>query len=104
MPVTDISKDLIRLMINMCDPSGGRYIDGGGYYIVDERKGMRPAGCEKWVAKGVLNKNKPLPLGALEKIIVSWLCAEGAMMGTLMQLAMAAMGWAAGCTAVLRRS
>ena len=42
--------------------------------------------------KGVLNKNKPLPLGALEKIIVSWLCAEGAMMGTLMQLAMAAMG------------
>ena len=38
------------------------------------------------------NKNKPLPLGALEKIIVSWLCAEGAMMGTLMQLAMAAMG------------
>ena len=63
MPVTDISKDLIRLMINMCDPRGGRYIDGGGYYILDERKGMRPAGCEKWAAKGVLNKNKPLPLG-----------------------------------------
>ena len=51
-----------------------------------------PAGCEKWAAKGLLDKNKPLPLGALEKIIVSWLCAEGAMMGTLMQLAMAAMG------------
>jgi hypothetical protein len=92
MPVTDISKDLIRLMINMCDRKGGRYIDGGGYYIVDERKGMRAAGCEKWAAKGLLDKNKPLPLGALEKIIVSWLCAEGAMMGTLMQLAMAAMG------------
>ena len=92
MPVTDISKDLIRLMINMCDPKGGRYISGGGYYIVDERKGMRPAGCEKWAQKGLLDKNKPLPLGALEKIIVSWLCAEGAMMGTLMQLAMAAMG------------
>jgi hypothetical protein len=60
MPVTDISKDLIRLMINMCDPKGGRYIDGGGYYIVDERKGMRAAGCEKWAQKGVLDKNKPL--------------------------------------------
>jgi hypothetical protein len=92
MPVTDISKDLIRLMINMCDPKGGRYISGGGYYILDERKGMQPAGCEKWAQKGLLDKNKPLPLGALEKIIVSWLCAEGAMMGTLMQLAMAAMG------------
>jgi hypothetical protein len=92
MPVTDISKDLIRLMINMSDPKGGRYIAGGGYYILDERKGMQPAGCEKWAQKGLLDKNKPLPLGALEKIIVSWLCAEGAMMGTLMQLAMAAMG------------
>jgi hypothetical protein len=92
MPVTDISKDLIRLMVNMCDPKGGRYISGGGYYILDERKGMQPAGCEKWAQKGLLDKNKPLPLGALEKIIVSWLCAEGAMMGTLMQLAMAAMG------------
>ncbi len=92
MPVTDISQDLIRLMVNMCDPRGGRYMDGGGYYIVDERQGMRPAGCEKWADKGLLDRNKVLPLGRLEKIIVSWLCAEGAMMGTLMQLAMAAMG------------
>lgn len=92
MPVTDISQDLIRLMVNMCDPRGGRYIKGGGYYIVDERKGMRAAGCEKWAKKGLLDTAKVLPLGRLEKIIVSWLCAEGAMMGTLMQLAMAAMG------------
>lgn len=92
MPVTDISKDLIRLMINMCDAKAGRYIDGGGYFIVDERKGMRPAGTEKWAAKGLLDRNKILPLGQLEKIIVSWLCAEGAMMGQLMQLAMAATG------------
>lgn len=93
MPVTDISKDLIRLMVNMCDSKGGgRYVKGGGYYIVDERKGMRPAGTEKWAQKGLLDKSKILPLGRLEKIIVSWLCAEGAMMGTLMQLAMAATG------------
>ena len=92
MPVTDISQDLIRLMVNMCDSKGGRYTGGGGYYIVDERRGMRPAGCEKWGNNGLLDKNKILPLGRLEKIIVSWLCAEGAMMGTLMQLAMAAMG------------
>jgi hypothetical protein len=93
MPVTDVSQDLIRLMVNMCDSkSGARYTRTGGYYIVDERKGMRPAGCEKWAQKGLLNKGNVLPLGRLEKIIVSWLCAEGAMMGTLMQLAMAATG------------
>jgi len=93
MPVTDVSQDLIRLMVNMCDSRGGaRYSKTGGYYIVDERKGMRAAGCEKWAENGLLNKENILPLGRLEKIIVSWLCAEGAMMGTLMQLAMAATG------------
>jgi hypothetical protein len=77
----------------MCDSKGGaRYSKTGGYYIVDERKGMRAAGCEKWAENGLLNKENILPLGRLEKIIVSWLCAEGAMMGTLMQLAMAATG------------
>ena len=93
MPVTDVSQDLIRLMVNMCDSKGGaRYSKTGGYYIVDERKGMRAAGCEKWAENGLLNKENILPLGRLEKIIGSWLCAEGAMMGTLMQLAMAATG------------
>lgn len=93
MPVTDISKDLIKLMINMCDSKSGRYVqETGGYYIVDERRGMKPAGCEKWAKNGFLNKNKILPLGRLEKIIVSWLTAEGAFMGQLLQLAMASMG------------
>jgi len=93
MPVTDISQDLIRLMVNMVDgKAGARYTKGGGYYILDERRGMQPAGCEKWTRNGLVDKNKILPLGRLEKIIVSWLCAEGAMMGTLMQLAMAASG------------
>lgn len=92
MPVTDISKDLIKLMFNMCDGKDGRYVEGGGYYIVDERNGMAPAIPEKWVKQGIIDKNKVLPLGRLEKIIVSWLCAEGAMMGTLMQLGFTAMG------------
>jgi len=93
MPVTDISKDLIKLLINMCDSKSGRYVqETGGYYIVDERRGMRPAGCEKWGNSGFLNKNKILPLGRLEKIIVSWLTAEGAFMGQNIQLAMAAIG------------
>lgn len=39
MPVTDISQDLIRLMVNMVDGKGGaRYTKGGGYYILDERR------------------------------------------------------------------
>jgi hypothetical protein len=93
MPVTDISKDLIKLMVNLCDSKAGRYVqESGGYYVVDERRGMKPAGCEKWAAKGFLNKNKILPLGRMERIIVSWLCAEGAFMGQLLQLAMASMG------------
>lgn len=94
MPVTDVSKELINLIFNVVDMEGGRYIQEstGGFYIVDERNGMRPAGTEKWVRKGYLDRNKVMPLGALEKIIVSWLWAEGAMIGTLMQLVMAAMG------------
>jgi hypothetical protein len=94
MPVTDVSKELINLIFNVVDMEGGRYIQEstGGFYIVDERNGMRPAGTEKWVRKGYLDRNKVMPLGALEKIIVSWLWAEGAMIGTLMQLGMAALG------------
>ena len=64
MPVTDISQDIIRLIINMCDTKGGaRYATGGGYYICDERRGMQPAGCEKWADNGLLDRNKVLPLG-----------------------------------------
>jgi hypothetical protein len=93
MPVTDVTKDLIKFILNMCDSKAGRYVrDTGGYYIVDDRKNFRPAGCEKWGNSGFLNKNKILPLSRLEHLISTCLVAEGAFMGQNMLLALQAIG------------
>lgn len=93
MPVTDITKDTIKFLINMCDSKAGRYIrDTGGFYIVDDRKGFKPAGCEKWGNNGFLNKNKIMPLSRFEHLIAGMLVAEGAFMGQNMLLAFQAMG------------
>jgi hypothetical protein len=92
MPVTDVSQALIRGLINLCDSKGGRYSEDGGYFIADELKGMRPAGCEKWADTGLLDRNKIMPLGRLERLISTALIADGAMMGMNLQLALAAMG------------
>ena len=92
MPVTDVSQALIKILINLCDAKGGRYSEGGGYFIADELKGMRPAGCEKWADKGLLDKNKIMPLARLERLIAGTLTADGAMMGMSLQMTLAAMG------------
>ena len=92
MPVTDASEALIKLLINLCDAKGGRYSTDGGCFIVDELKGMQPAGCERWADDGLLDRNKIMPLARLERLIASTLTADGAMMGMSLQLALAAMG------------
>ena len=79
MPVTDVSQDLIRLMVNMCDASGGaRYTKRRR--VLHRRRTQGNAagpGARSGRSNGLLDRGKPLPLGRLEKIIVSWLCAEG---------------------------
>ena len=93
MPVIDVTKDLIKLILNFSDAKSGRYSgDGGGYFIVDDRNGMRPCGNGKWADSGFLSRKKVIPLSRLEKIISDGMLAEAAFMGQLMTLAMQAMG------------
>lgn len=93
MPVIDVTKDMIRLILNLCDSKAGRYSgDDGGYFIVDDRNGMRPCGNRKWVESGFLNKRKAMTLSRLEKILSDGMLAEGAFMSQLIALAMQATG------------
>ena len=92
MPVIDVTKDMIKLVLNLCDSKAGRYARDGGYYVVDDRNGMRPCGNERWVESGFLSKRKVLPLSRLEKMLSDGMLAEGAFMGQLMALAMQATG------------
>lgn len=93
MPVIDVTKDTIKLILNMCDSKAGRYSgEGGGYFIVDDRHGMRPCGNQKWVDNGFLSKRKVMTLSRLEKILADGMLAEGAFMSQLIALAMQATG------------
>ncbi|MGI9408697.1 MAG: hypothetical protein ACR2OV_01400 [Hyphomicrobiaceae bacterium] len=93
MPVIDVTKDLIKLILNFCDSKAGRFSgEGGGYFIVDDRNGMRPCGNQKWVESGFLNKKKVMPLSRLEKILSDGMLSEGAFMSQLIALAMQAIG------------
>ena len=93
MPVIDVTKDMIRLLLNFCDAKAGRYSgDGGGYFVVDDRNGMRPCGNARWADDGFLSRRKVMPLSRLEKILSDGMLAEAAFMGQLMTLAMQATG------------
>ena len=92
MPVIDVTKDMIKLVLNLCDSKAGRYARDGGYCIVDDRNGMRPCGNQAWVDNGFLSKRKVLPLSRLEKMLSDGMLAEGAFMGQLMALAMQVTG------------
>lgn len=93
MPVIDVTKDMIKLMLNLTDSIAGRYArTTGGYYIVDDRNGMAPCGNEKWVESGLLNKSKVMTLSRLEQVLAAGMQAEGAFMGQLQILTMQAMG------------
>jgi hypothetical protein len=93
MPVIDVTKDMIKLILNMCDSKAGRYSgEGGGYFIVDDRNGMRPCGNQKWVDNGFLSRKKVMTLSRIEKILSDGMLAEGAFMSQLIALAMQATG------------
>src|SRR5262249_48061729 len=63
MPVCDLSLSLISIIAGLVDAKGGRYVSkhGGGFYIVDDRHGGRPAGTQAWAASGFLDTDKTLP-------------------------------------------
>ncbi len=94
MPVCDVSLSLILLISQLVDREGGRFVGGqpGGFHIVDDRHGMRPAGTEKWAADGFLDTAKVLPLSLLERHACYFMFSEPAHICQNIFLATEAMG------------
>ena len=94
MPVCDVSAALISLILNLVDGERGRYVrgHGGGMNIVDDRHGGRPAGTERWINSGLIDKAKILPLSILEREACYFMFSEPAVICHNMHLATEAIG------------
>jgi len=94
MPVCDVSLTLISLILNLVDGEAGRYVrgHGGGMNIVDDRRGGRPAGTEPWLARGLIDREKILPLSILERQACYFMFSEPAVICHNIFLATEAMG------------
>jgi hypothetical protein len=94
MPVCDVSLTLIALILNLVDGERGRYVrgHGGGMNVVDDRHGFRPAGTERWVSSGFIDKAKVLPLSILERQACYFMFSEPAVICHNIFLATEAMG------------
>jgi hypothetical protein len=94
MPVCDVSLTLISLILNLVDGEAGRYVrgHGGGMNIVDDRRGGRPAGTEPWLARGLIDREKVLPLSILERQACYFMFSEPAVICHNIFLATEAMG------------
>jgi hypothetical protein len=60
LPVINNTWQYINGLLLMCG-----WADGGAL-LLDDLNGNRPAGCERWVAEGLLDANRPLPLSATD--------------------------------------
>jgi hypothetical protein len=93
LPVCDISAALISLIAQFVDPALRRYAPaGGGFNIVDDRHGFRPAGTEPWLKSGLLNAEQVLPLSILERQACYYVFSEPAAICQNMFLATEALG------------
>jgi hypothetical protein len=94
MPIADLSLALIGLILRLVDGEAGGYVrgQGGGMNIVDDRQSGRPAGTEKWIAGGLVDAGKPLPLSILERQACYFMFSEPAAMCHNIFLATEAMG------------
>ena len=94
MPVCDVSAALISLILSLVDGERGRYVrgHGGGMNIVDDRHGGRPAGTERWINSGLIDKAKILPLSILEREACYFMFSEPAVICHNMHLATEAIG------------
>ncbi|MGO8915547.1 MAG: hypothetical protein ACLQJR_06535 [Stellaceae bacterium] len=94
MPVCDVSLALISLILSLVDGEGGRYVrgHGGGMSVVDDRHGCRPAGTERWLDSGYLDKGKVLPLSILERQACYFMFSEPAVICHNIFLATEALG------------
>jgi hypothetical protein len=94
MPVCDVSFSLIGLIAQFVDARLERFAakNGAGMYIVDDRYGFRPAGTEKWVQSGFLDKYNVMPLSHLERQACYFMFSEPAVICQNMFLATEALG------------
>jgi hypothetical protein len=93
LPVCDVSAELIALIAQFVDPALRRYAPaGGGFNIVDDGHGFRPAGTERWVKSGFLDATRVLPLSILERQACYYVFSEPAAICQNMFLATEALG------------
>ena len=93
MPVCDVSAELISLIAQFVDPALRRYAPAsGGFNIVDDRQGFRPAGTERWLKSGFLDAARILPLSILERQACYYVFSEPAAICQNMFLATEALG------------
>src|SRR5262249_44259004 len=65
---------------------------GGGMNIIDDRRGGRPAGTEPWLARGLIDREKVLPLSILERQACYFMFSEPAVICPNIFLPTQAMG------------
>jgi hypothetical protein len=94
MPVCDVSSSLIGLIAQFVDQRLERFAakNGPGMNIVDDRHGFRPAGTEKWIQNGFLDKHNIMPLSHVERQACYYMFSEPAMICQNMFLATEALG------------
>jgi hypothetical protein len=93
MPVCDVSFALISLIAQFVDPALRRYAPpNGGWNIVDDRHGFRPAGTERWLTRGLLDPHRTMPLSILERQACYYTFSEPAAICQNMLLATEALG------------
>jgi len=62
LPVADTTFELINVLLLMCG------WPDGGITLVDPENGNRPAGCERWVAEGLLNSMYTAPISYFGRV------------------------------------
>ncbi len=93
LPVCDVSAEVISLIAQFVDPALRRYAPAsGGFNIVDDRHGNRPAGTEPWLKSGLLDAELVLPLSILERQACYYVFSEPAAICQNMFLATEALG------------
>jgi hypothetical protein len=94
MPVCDVTSSLIGLIAQFVDPQLERFAPKNslGVNIVDDRHGFRPAGTDKWIRNGFLDKLNIMPLSHIERQACYYMFSEPAVICQNMFLATEALG------------
>jgi nitroreductase len=93
LPVCDVSAEVISLIAQFVDPALRRYAPAsGGFNIVDDRQGFRPAGTERWLKSKFLDGERVMPLSILERQACYYVFSEPAAICQNMFLATEALG------------